>query len=384
MRFTGAALLFCLVGCATAGQGSAGDDDDDDPNLPGENPQEGQATLTVVRQGTGVGAITSSPPGIDCGETCTANFDADAVVTLTATPTTGTTFMGWSGGGCSGTATCSATPGELATINAMFSCDPGSITFEFTGAAQTFVPAVCVTSITVDAFGAQGGKGDDLGTGAKPGGLGARIQGAVPITAAGVTVIVGGLGASQANGHGGGGGASWVFANATDATPLIVAGGGGGASSNSNGGCTPGPGSATTDATASVQGAGNSLGGAAGTGGAGGAATSFQGGGGGAGWIADGATGGGGGGAGGRAPRNGAAGGASAGGAAGGFGGGGSGFGTSGACGGGGGFNGGGGGNGWNGSAWGCGGGGGSFNASAAPTNTAGARAGNGQVTLTW
>lgn len=377
MRFTGAALCF-LIGCASAGQ-STNDPGDDEP--PGDGSPD-QVTLVIERQGSGVGTVTSSPAGIDCGATCTAMFDAGTVVALTATSTAGTTFMGWSGGGCTGTGACSASIVEISTIAAMFSCDPGTMTFEFSGAAQTFALPTCVTAVTVDAFGAQGGRGTD-GVGL-PGGLGARIQGAVPITASSVTIIVGGLGASQANGHGGGGGASWVYSAATDAEPLIVAAGGGGASSNSSGGCTPGSGSATTIPTGSTAGAGSAVGGTNGGGGTGGGATRFSGGGGGGGWTADGANGGGAGGPGGRAPRNGGAGGVVADGAAGGFGGGGSGFGVSGACGGGGGFNGGGGGNGWNGSAWGCGGGGGSFNASSAPVNTAGVRAGNGQVTITW
>ena len=233
MRFTGAAVVL-LVGCATAGESSDDPSNPDDPNdpLPSENP--GDIALTVEKQGAGVGAVTSSPPGIDCGATCTASFPPDTVVTLTATPTTGTTFMGWAGGSCSGTGACSATVSSMATISAIFSCDPGSQTFDFTGAAQTFVPPACGTAITVDAFGAQGGRGTE-GVG-NAGGLGARIQGSVPIAPAGVTIVVGGIGANQANGHGGGGGASWVFTAATDATPLIVAGGGGGASSNSNGG----------------------------------------------------------------------------------------------------------------------------------------------------
>ena len=59
MRLTGAALIF-LFGCATAGGGT---DDDDDDNPPSDGPQQGQATLVVEKQGSGVGSVTSSPPG---------------------------------------------------------------------------------------------------------------------------------------------------------------------------------------------------------------------------------------------------------------------------------------------------------------------------------
>src|SRR4051812_29786578 len=91
MRFTGAAIVSLVVGCATAGEPSVEPDDPDDPNgpeLPSENP--GDVALTVAKQGTGVGTVTSSPPGIDCGATCTASFDPAEVVTLSATTTTGT------------------------------------------------------------------------------------------------------------------------------------------------------------------------------------------------------------------------------------------------------------------------------------------------------
>lgn len=57
------------------------------------------ATLSVTKDGTGDGTVTSVPAGIDCGMTCTADFAQGTVVTLTAVPTTGSTFVGW-GGAC--------------------------------------------------------------------------------------------------------------------------------------------------------------------------------------------------------------------------------------------------------------------------------------------
>jgi cellulose 1,4-beta-cellobiosidase len=71
-------------------------------------------TLTVTRAGAGGGTITSTPSGISCGATCTSRYLPSMVVTLTATPSAGSVFLGWSGG-CTGTAaTCTVTmPGEL-------------------------------------------------------------------------------------------------------------------------------------------------------------------------------------------------------------------------------------------------------------------------------
>jgi hypothetical protein len=57
------------------------------------------ATLNVTKLGLGDGLVTSVPAGINCGVTCTADFVQGTVVTLTATPITGTSFGGW-GGAC--------------------------------------------------------------------------------------------------------------------------------------------------------------------------------------------------------------------------------------------------------------------------------------------
>lgn len=69
---------------------------------------------------TGDGRVTSVPSGIDCGSTCSASYDADTVVTLTATAGSGQVFDGW-GGACSGTtATCSVTVSAARSVSAAF------------------------------------------------------------------------------------------------------------------------------------------------------------------------------------------------------------------------------------------------------------------------
>jgi List-Bact-rpt repeat protein len=56
--------------------------------------------LVVERTGSGTGAVTSEPRGLDCGVTCAATYPAGTPVRLTATPASGSTFAGWTGGGC--------------------------------------------------------------------------------------------------------------------------------------------------------------------------------------------------------------------------------------------------------------------------------------------
>ena len=53
-----------------------------------------------------VGTVTSTPAGIDCGTDCTESYLRGAAVTLTAVAGSNDLFQGWSGGGCSGTGTC--------------------------------------------------------------------------------------------------------------------------------------------------------------------------------------------------------------------------------------------------------------------------------------
>ena len=83
---------------------------------------EGPVIVTVTRayQKKGAGTVTSSPSGIDCGTTCKAGFTKGTEVTLTATPAAGSVFGGWSGGGCSGTGTCTITAEKTTTVRATF------------------------------------------------------------------------------------------------------------------------------------------------------------------------------------------------------------------------------------------------------------------------
>ena len=77
-------------------------------------------SLTVARAGTGGGSVQSSPAGIDCGAACSGVFDDATELTLTATPAAGSSFAGWSGGGCSGTGGCAVTMSADQTVTATF------------------------------------------------------------------------------------------------------------------------------------------------------------------------------------------------------------------------------------------------------------------------
>jgi len=88
--------------------------------------------VTVTPGGNGVGTVTSEPEGIDCGSECSAEVDEGATVTLTATPETGSTFVGWTGGGCTGTGPCVLEVSADVVVEASFALD-NSIIVTFGG-----------------------------------------------------------------------------------------------------------------------------------------------------------------------------------------------------------------------------------------------------------
>jgi hypothetical protein len=77
-------------------------------------------SLAVRASGSGVGSIASKPAGIDCTAVCDAQFRAGAQIPLTATAERGSTFLGWSGEGCSGTGTCVVEMSDAASVGAEF------------------------------------------------------------------------------------------------------------------------------------------------------------------------------------------------------------------------------------------------------------------------
>jgi hypothetical protein len=76
-------------------------------------------TLSVARTGSGGGTVSSQPGGIACGTDCWEGYPYGSVVTLTATPDSGSAFAGWSGA-CNGSGTCSLTMTAPKHITAAF------------------------------------------------------------------------------------------------------------------------------------------------------------------------------------------------------------------------------------------------------------------------
>src|SRR5206468_2030592 len=77
-------------------------------------------TLTVTETGSGSGTVTSTPDGITCGPSCVGSYASGTVAMLTATSAADSTFVGWSGGGCTGNGPCTVTLTGATTVTAHF------------------------------------------------------------------------------------------------------------------------------------------------------------------------------------------------------------------------------------------------------------------------
>src|SRR6267378_2434928 len=80
-------------------------------------PPPGTHRLSVMLQGSG--RVVSSPAGIDCGATCSSQFDGGTAVSLVATASAGWRFSGWSGD-CSGGGQCAVTLAADMSVTAIF------------------------------------------------------------------------------------------------------------------------------------------------------------------------------------------------------------------------------------------------------------------------
>src|SRR5207247_3356170 len=101
-------------------------------------------TFTVTTVGPGSGTVTSSDGGITCGATCSAAYNSGTVVTLTATPASGSTFAFWSGCDAISGTTCSVSMSTARAVTASFS-------------RQTFTLSVTKTGLVSGGIVSRGG-----------------------------------------------------------------------------------------------------------------------------------------------------------------------------------------------------------------------------------
>ncbi len=107
------------------------------------------ARLTVTRSGAGSGSVTSAPPGIDCGLTCSGMFAIGASITLAAQPAAGSVLSSW-GGACTGASTtCTVTMTQATSVSATFAVStPPASTATATAATPRRVGGIIRTRIT--------------------------------------------------------------------------------------------------------------------------------------------------------------------------------------------------------------------------------------------
>lgn len=135
----------------------------------------GNVQLALTLQGAGTGTVVSTPGAISCQRTstgqtgtCSASFGVGTVVSLAATPGSGSTFGGW-GGSCSGTATsCQVTLNTATNVSATFA-PPPQVTVSTTSLPGATVGAAY--SATLQATGGTGSYQWSVTTGALPAGL---------------------------------------------------------------------------------------------------------------------------------------------------------------------------------------------------------------------
>jgi hypothetical protein len=102
-------------GCATSNCTSANCTTSVSPSAAGQQ-------LTVALVGTGTGSV-SDGKYISCPSTCSATYLKGVKVTLTPSAGSGSTFTGFSGGGCSGTGPCTVAMTAAQTVTATFSAN---------------------------------------------------------------------------------------------------------------------------------------------------------------------------------------------------------------------------------------------------------------------
>lgn len=81
-----------------------------------------QLPLSITVSGSGEGTVTSYPGGISCPAACSASFDQGSIVYLMAAPAPGSSFAGFTGGGCApAVPLCAVSLAQAQSLGAEFS-----------------------------------------------------------------------------------------------------------------------------------------------------------------------------------------------------------------------------------------------------------------------
>ena len=83
-----------------------------------------QDSVSIRLEGDGAGVVASWPQGLACSAArCEGTFPRATTLTLSATPTAGSHFVGWTGV-CAGLQRCVVRLGEANTVRALFRAGP--------------------------------------------------------------------------------------------------------------------------------------------------------------------------------------------------------------------------------------------------------------------
>jgi hypothetical protein len=111
-----------------------------------------QLQLTVAKNGSGLGTVTSSPAGIECGGTCLASYEQGTSVTLTATPGANSQPAQWAGcDSVNAEGKCLVTMGAARSVTATFSLEKHQLTVAKAG------PGAATSAVTSSPAGIECG-----------------------------------------------------------------------------------------------------------------------------------------------------------------------------------------------------------------------------------
>ncbi|MEW6683698.1 MAG: kelch repeat-containing protein [Nitrospirota bacterium] len=129
------------------------------------NVERSSRLLAVTVEGTGSGRVVSEPAAIDCGTVCTANLPGDTLITLTATPDPGSSFITWEGNvGCGSQNPCTfRLLDDVTSVTATFETIPNRIPVADAGPDQVVeATSPAGASVTLDGSGSTDPDGDPL------------------------------------------------------------------------------------------------------------------------------------------------------------------------------------------------------------------------------